>query len=134
MKIKYLLPLLALALSAAKCSEDISDCPMGEPIKLQIGGAVECQGTPIQLVAVKEDSRCPEYTNCVWEGQAVVQLALGNGDRQTLDLTLRDGKPELASKTMGGYIYRLSEVTPYPVAGQSIQPEEYVVTFIVEAI
>lgn len=131
---KYLLPLLALALSAAKCSDEVSDCHTGEPIELQIGGTVDCKDTPIQLVAVKEDSRCPEYTNCVWEGQAVVQLALGNGDRQTVDLTLRDGKPELASKAVGGYIYRLAEVTPYPVAGQSIQPEEYVVTFIVEAI
>ena len=134
MKIKYLLPLLAIVLTAAKCSDEVSGCPMGEPMKLQIGGTVECQDTPIQLVAVKEDSRCPKYTTCVWEGQAVVQFALGNGDRETLDLTLREGKPELASKTMGGYIYRLAEVSPYPVAGQSIKPEEYTVTFIVEAI
>ena len=53
MKIKYLLPLLAIALAAAKCSDDLTGCPMGEPIKLQIGGTVECQDTPIQLRPIR---------------------------------------------------------------------------------
>ncbi len=134
MKIINLLPLFALLLVAAKCSDEEPGCQLGEPVQLQIGGKIDCKGAPIQLVAVKEDSRCPQYANCVWEGQAVIQLALGDRDRQMVDLTLRDGKPELASKSIGGYIYRLSDVTPYPVAGQTIQPEEYVVTFTVEAI
>ncbi|TXB61468.1 hypothetical protein [Phaeodactylibacter luteus] len=134
MKITHLLPVLALFFGSATCSSPTDSCKLGQPIQLQIGEMAQCKERQLQLVAVKEDSRCPEYANCVWEGQAVVQLALGEEPRETIDLTLREGKPELSSQTMGGYIFRLTDVSPYPVSGQQIKPDDYLITLVVEAI
>lgn len=134
MRISFVLPFLALLLSAAQCSQKEIGCELGKPFQLQIGETMNCKDSPIQFVAIKEDSRCPEYVNCVWEGQVVIQLALGEREREMVDLTLREGKPALASQKVGAYIYRLEEVVPYPVSDKKIEPEDYSITLVVESI
>ncbi|MCB0616734.1 MAG: hypothetical protein KDC75_25625 [Phaeodactylibacter sp.] len=132
----YLLLLgLLLLFSASKCGKK-NGFELGQTFRLQIGEKAHCQcpGPSIQLTAVKEDSRCPEFTNCIWEGQAVVQFSLNNSGRQYIDLSLRDGHPELASRKVGDYIYRLEKVSPYPQAGRVTEPEEYIVELVVEGI
>jgi hypothetical protein len=135
MKNYLLLISLLLALSAFRCDRR-GGFELGQPFRLQIGEKVRCaaHGGAIQLIAFKEDSRCPEFTNCLWEGQVVVQLLIDGDQPQYIDLGLREGHPQLASKKVGAYIYRLRTVTPYPQAGKDIAPEEYVIELIVESI
>ncbi|MCB0579951.1 MAG: hypothetical protein KDD10_11680 [Phaeodactylibacter sp.] len=135
MKYYLLLFSLALLFGAAKCGNQ-NDYQLGQLFRLQLGESARCHcpGPTIQFTAIKEDSRCPEFTNCIWEGQAVIQFSLEKGERQYVDLTLRAGHPELASKKVGDYIYRLEKVSPYPQAGKAHQPEEYVVEMVVEGI
>ena len=135
MKKGLLLIGLFLLFGAAKCGKK-SGYQLGELLRLQLGESArcQCQGPEIQFTAIKEDSRCPEYTNCIWEGQQLVQLSLNNSGRQYIDLSLRDGHPELASRKVGDYIYRLEKVSPYPQAGRVTEPEEYIVELVVEGI
>ena len=134
---KYYLLLFALFLlfSASKCGNK-NQYQLGQLLRLQLGESArcECSGPAIQFTAIKEDSRCPEYTNCIWEGQSVIQFSLEKGSRQYIDLALRAGHPELASKKIGNYIYRLEKVTPYPQADKEVKPEEYIVELVVEGI
>ena len=126
---------LLLLFSASKCGKK-NGFELGQTFRLQIGEKAHCQcpGPSIQLTAVKEDSRCPEFTNCIWEGQAVVQLLIEEATPQYIDLTLREGHPELSSKKVGNFIYRLEKVSPYPQAGQNIKAEEYIVELVAEGI
>ena len=133
MKNHLLLFALFLLFGAAKCGNK-NDYQLGQAFRLQLGETARCQchGPVIQFTAIKEDSRCPEYTNCIWEGQAVIQFSLEKDSRQYIDLALRAGHPELASKKVGNYIYRLEKVTPYPQADKEAKPEEYIVELVVE--
>lgn len=135
MKNYFLLFGLLLLFNASKCNRK-SGFELGQQIRMQIGEKAHCHcpGPAIQLTAVKEDSRCPEFTNCIWEGQAVIQLLIEEATPQYIDLTLREGHPELSSKKVGNFIYRLEDVSPYPQAGQNLKPEEYVAVLVVESI
>jgi len=122
-------------LCAAKCSSNRTEAyQLGEPIRLTFGAQALSPHTAMQFTSVKEDSRCPKYTNCMWDGQVVVQLSLGERNRQLVDLALRSDKPEAAQSAIDGYLYRLKEVAPYPEAGENIDIEDYVITVVVEAI
>ena len=135
MKNYLLLFTLFLLFAAADCGNK-NRYELGQPFRLQIGETkqCQCQGPDIQFIAIKEDSRCPEYTNCIWEGQAVIQFSLEGRERQYIDLALRDGHPQLASKKVGTFIYRLERVSPAAQPGKSPQPEEYIVELVVEGI
>lgn len=135
MKNYLLLFSLLFLLSASRCGKT-GGFELGQPFRLQIGEKAKCQcaGDFVQLIAIKEDSRCPEFTNCIWEGQAVVQLLIDGASPQYIDLALREGHPELARIKVGSFIYRLNQVSPYPQAGKNIKAEEYVIELIVEGI
>ncbi len=133
MKNLLLITALTLLLGAAQCGS-VENIQLGEPFSLQLGQQVQSERNALQFTSVKEDSRCPKYTNCLWEGQVVVQLMLGDKDRQAIDLALRPNEPAAAQGMADGYIYTLQEVNPYPQAGQSIKMEDYIITLVVEAI
>jgi len=137
MKQLLLLTTVTILMLAGKCEETPKDkgYQLGQPFTLRVQELMECDcdAPEIKFEGVKEDSRCPKHTNCVWAGQAIVQLSLaGSAGIEPLELTLQEGKPELASKTAGGYIYRLEEVNPYPEAGKKIAPKDYTVRLVVE--
>lgn len=135
MKNFLLLLSLFLIFGAAQCGNK-NTYRLGEAFRLQLGETIRCRcgGPDIQFTAIKEDSRCPEYTDCIWEGQAVLQFSLEGKGRQYIDLAKRAGHPELASTKVGNFIYRLEEVSPAARPGKSIQPEEYIVELVVEGI
>jgi hypothetical protein len=137
MKQMLTLGALCLLFLAAKCGDTPKEekgFQVGTPFSLVIQEQIpcECAGPDVKFEGVTEDSRCPKYTNCVWEGQAVVQLTLMGSTPETLELTMQEGKPELASKEVGGYIYRLEAVNPYPEAGKKIVPADYSIRLVVE--
>jgi hypothetical protein len=83
----------------------------------------------VTVVGVLSDSRCPEGTNCFWEGNAKVQLTV-NAEDVILTLGgLREGDQN--SAPLGdGLTIRVIQITPYPGSAQEGQP--YQITLIVE--
>lgn len=52
--------------------------------------------TTLQYVRVVSDSRCPVGTQCIWAGEATIELALDSGkEKQTFTLTDRANKKSI---------------------------------------
>jgi hypothetical protein len=97
-----------------------------QPVVLAIGQklAFEELDIEVELRAVEADSRCPSDVNCVWAGDAAVQVAVtpSSGDAQTFQLhTLLDPK----SATIGEARVELLDLAPYPKSGVHIEPQAY---------
>lgn len=74
--------------------------------------------TNIGFKNISEDSRCPEGTNCIWEGVAVANIeVMGIATRPyTLSIATTDNVSKGYSKTaaFNGNIITLKSVNPYP--------------------
>ena len=125
-------------MTASKCEKESGNTfNLGETFSLKMGESIKCKNCDnlmVQFMEVKEDSRCPEFTNCVWEGQAVVSFSIQSEENSTLELVSRKGQPQLAKKVMGDYSYSLIKVDPYPQSGSQIKDEDYVLEMTVEKI
>ncbi len=138
MKNMMLLSVLALGLLVFSCDKNEINGPanfeLGEAFELpwQGTGDCECGSLSVTFADVIEDSRCPTGVECVWQGRAVVKLAVGlpTGDTSVL-LTSQAGDAKLARDTVGGYIIELLEVAPYPVHTEPIEEEEYRISLLV---
>lgn len=118
--------------NAYKKGNDPSGYQINVPFSMQAGQLINAyaDGPNIEFVKVTEDSRCPKFTNCVWAGQAVVQLKVGG---EKLELAMQEGKPDLATKPLGKRIYTLKEVAPYPQADSGkIAAEDYRIVVVVQ--
>jgi hypothetical protein len=95
---------------------------------------LETDGTRITFLGIAEDSRCPTGVNCVWEGEAIVQLLVEKDDdaiTETLTTNPREG--QLLSDRFSAYNHgvRLLQVMPYPEAGIPMEVEDYVIRLII---
>jgi hypothetical protein len=105
---------------------------LGPLAELGMGETVQVEGLTVQAVGIAEDSRCPASVNCVWSGQAVVELAITvpGGDAQQVSLKLLGNGMKLEEPTPidGGWQVQLVEVTPYPATPDGIPTEDYRIT------
>ena len=127
----------ALLFMAATCNHtpQAPEYELGQAFSLAAEEVMSCNcdAPNVRFDEIKEDSRCPKYTNCIWEGQAIVNFILTGKTNKPLQLIAREGHPELAEKKVDGYRYRLEEVLPYP-EGKKINPNDYIVKLVVEKL
>ena len=130
-KIFFLFAVSAVFL-ASKCQKTPT-FEMGQPFQLKMGEALKASSDDlvIQFVQVKEDSRCPKNTNCVWEGQAVIELAVKGKASKNIDLIMSAGKSAKLKEQMDNYTCTLKKVDPYPESGTKIDPADYVIELVV---
>lgn len=85
---------------------------LGAEVSLAVGESAQftAENLELKLNAIPEDSRCPEGTVCVWEGQARFALSLAHRpDPQSearsadLEVILRAGHPDQARKSALGF-------------------------------
>lgn len=104
---------------------------MGEGFTLGEGETAWIEGDVYQITVeeVLEDSRCPQGAECFWEGNAKVQVRVGE---EVYVLTLGKLRPgDQDSVSIGdGLVLRVVSITPYPGSDQDGQP--YQVTLIIE--
>jgi hypothetical protein len=132
---------LALVLGAAACGsserapiepsasqdEFSIDAVLGQPFTLKIGQTAAVAGTnlTVRMLAVPADSRCPTDVQCVWAGNARVDLRAGGGD-VSLNTT-----EEPHAVRIGDYRLELTGLTPAPRSTESIAPSSYAATLLV---
>lgn len=108
---------------------------MNTPFRLQVNQTARIAGENVRITftRVKEDSRCPKDVECVWEGQAVVDVKVVKDDQDlgSLELTSRAGQEKLAVQYIDSLAIKLVDVMPYPRSGQSIDPAAYTITLLV---
>jgi hypothetical protein len=111
------------------------DSASDERIDLRIGAAATLPGTTttVTFVRVVNDGRCPKGVQCIWEGDAAVELrvAPAGGDAQTITLHTNDRFERQAA--VGGATVRLEQLEPYPETDRSIPADSYIVTLRVAA-
>ncbi len=109
-----------------------------QPFQLKLGekAVVKQRGLIVQFLKVKEDSRCPQGTACLWAGQAtVVVKVMQNGKSLgTLELTQGPNQSTAVSKPLVGHRVKLVNLLPYPVAHQPSSAPSYVASFLVSRV
>jgi hypothetical protein len=93
---------------------------------LRVKEWAQLDGTPlsVQVDTISEDSRCPSDVQCVWAGNARVQLRMRTataGDAVMPVNTMLDPR----SASYGGRTVTLVGVEPQPRQGQPIRQEDY---------
>lgn len=92
-------------------------------IKIEEGASIELKGIHITFESVIEDSRCPKYTNCIWEGRAIVQVKMKNKEgmersrKIILGKTMGDESSDKILYQMEGYSIEVVGLNPYPEEG-----------------
>jgi hypothetical protein len=134
---------LALAVLLASCAATSpGDAPASPPpgsiergsnTELEMGMHQEARwaeaGLFLALTDVPTESRCPEGTNCVWAGNAVVELsATRNGQAETFRLRLGPaGSEDFVSDSVDrlGVRFEVVRLSPEPRAGQTTDKMSY---------
>lgn len=95
---------------------------LGREFKLRIRRQVTLKGESLRIkfVAVKEDSRCPADVQCIWAGNAAVQLDVSIRGRPGKSLTLNTNSRSSPADDdqYHGYKLRLVDLSPYPRQNQ----------------
>ncbi|MEH2168388.1 MAG: hypothetical protein V7K41_17390 [Nostoc sp.] len=87
----------------------------------------------IKFSKVIQDSRCPSNVTCIWQGQVIIGLDIIKNGKQlsTLMLTLIPGRDPLPIQLSDKYSVKLIKVSPYPISGQTIALQDYIVKIVV---
>jgi len=103
--------------------------PSGD-LTLKEGESAKMGNVILTFNKVLEDSRCPKYVNCVWEGRAIVEVDVQVGKRmtETKKIIIGGTKPEESkSKVLfqqEGYSIEVVGLDPYPEEGAEPKPYE----------
>ncbi len=97
-------------------------------IKIKKGESVKVHDVIVKFTDVREDSRCPKYTNCIWAGRAIVQLEVTDekGGKQDISVILGETTGnESKDRTIyrrDGYLIEAIDLNPYPEEGKESTP------------
>jgi hypothetical protein len=108
--------------------------PIGQEFVLKPGQTIAIKHTRINIMfdAVLKDNRCPVDLNCVWAGNAEVQLGLGHKSKQTSAI-VNTGINDRDVK-FRGYLVQLLKLNPQRQKGKAIAPSDYTATIQVSRI
>lgn len=87
----------------------------------------------IKFVTVMEDSRCPAGVNCIWAGNAKIQLKVTDRSGRTKMMELNtNGEPK--GDQFGRYAINLVNVTPKPTQNRKPTPSRYTARLSVQRV
>lgn len=90
----------------------------------KVGDVTTFGGITLEIIRVTNDSRCPSNVQCIQAGEATVAVKLSGGEA--------DAETQLSSTgriyPYGGYSIKITDVTPKPIAGQTIGQSDYRIT------
>jgi hypothetical protein len=94
---------------------------------------MESENLSIKFTDVPEDSRCPVGVECIWQGQAGIDLEITkqNEDPERIQLTSNSGEPQLAEKSMGPYNIKLVKVEPAKTTDRVLKLSDYKITLTI---
>lgn len=132
-----LIPAFLGALTMAACgggegpAPDNQPADLGQEFVLYYGESVDVGPMMLEFVAVTEDSRCAAGVECVWAGNARIQLAATTASHSELvELNTSLGP---RSAIFAGHVIELRNLNPRPsIASPSVTQESYKATLIVD--
>jgi hypothetical protein len=106
----------------------------GEPFELKARETRQLTDTNLQVrfEGVPQDSRCPVGVQCVWAGDATVELTLERPPAAAETRSLHTSERFGRETDYAGLVVRLVRLDPHPREGATIAPEDYRVTLVVD--
>ncbi|UCE65100.1 MAG: hypothetical protein JSU85_09480 [Candidatus Zixiibacteriota bacterium] len=94
---------------------------------------VETEDLSVKFTNVAEDSRCPVGVECIWQGQAKIELEIKRKDKEPENITLTSlaGRDELAITQVNDHFIRLLKVEPPRIKDVELKLSDYNITLIV---
>ncbi len=127
----------AIQTSTTKTNQSESKSPL-IITKIALGETLHFSDQSIKFIKVIEDSRCPKYTNCIWEGQAKAVLSIYKGKKVSKEITVNFGSKDVHPENKKE-LFKADDntilaynLTPYPVSGKKINSKKYVLELIVK--
>ncbi|HEX6067671.1 MAG TPA: hypothetical protein VFZ05_02615 [Nitrososphaera sp.] len=124
-----------LSAALAQAQESVT-AELDTPFELQVGqqAVIESEDVAVTFVEVAGDSRCPSDVVCIWQGQAMVTVAVEVDGEDMGEQTLIIGANPSPSAAFGQYSVRLVGLEPYPQSSAPTDPEDYVAGFVVSKV
>jgi hypothetical protein len=125
--------ILAAALSTA-CATAVDTSIVakpGETFSLSVGGTATVEGssTKLTFTSVKEDSRCPTDVQCIWAGDAKIELTVSKEGAE--DVKILSVTPPNNETSVGDLRIRFTGLAPVPRQADRDKPREYVAQLVV---
>lgn len=131
--------LLATACDTKKAQDDDTNdyntVQFDAPFKMTQKKGVKFENDDLKILfnTVSEDSRCPEGTTCVWEGEVKVKLTIkSKSGSEQVEIVRKGKQQENAIHKIGAHTIYLMAVNPYPKSEQKIAQEDYKITMVVK--
>ena len=101
-------------------------------LKFDQTAVIAPENLSIKFTNVAEDSRCPENVECVWQGQAKIEVEISKNDKNLgeFNLTSLKGHDELARKDINNYEIKLLKVGPLR-KDRELVLSDYVITLLI---
>ncbi|MEK6287537.1 MAG: hypothetical protein AABO57_17475 [Acidobacteriota bacterium] len=126
-----ILPLLLVALAASAREPTSKNVDLGKQFSIKTGQQVVVRGEKLCILfkSVSDDSRCPTGVQCVWAGNAAIEIEVSKKNAPTVATLNTFSEPkEIDYK---GFKIRLVALNPYPKIDQKIDPKRYEASLIV---
>ena len=96
-------------------------------LELGVGQTSRVAGTEasVTFVRVVEDSRCPKGVQCVWAGNATIELRVTSGSGKPELVQLQLDAPTGTTVVAKGLHLTLQRLDPYPENGRSVSERDY---------
>ena len=137
-RLATLLAILTVACSSQPMADDsggrASPASLDTAFRIAFGETVPIEEAGVDVTFEDiVDSRCPLGVECVWEGSAHVVLGLSSDSGESTRIAL-DTHPDLGPEREAlGLVFRLTDVTPFPVIDEPRPRDAYVATLVVSA-
>ena len=103
---------------------------LGEAFDIKVGqkASIFSQQLTLKFLSVSEDSRCPQGTICMWEGNGKVNIEVTATGQTSYVVELNTAMSLESEATYLNYTIALLDLRPYPSAESTIQQSEYIAT------
>jgi hypothetical protein len=100
---------------------------LGQEFKLPVGQTAAITGEDLKLKfdGVTADSRCPKGVQCIWAGEAKVQLSITNNNSTSQVIYTLPGGAKAVGQDFFNLYKANFELEPYPEANKQIAATDY---------
>lgn len=124
-----------LALQACASVENVIVAEPDVAFSLPVGKTAAVNGSSARLTfrTVREDSRCPANVQCVWQGDAKIEVTLSRDGAagETAILSLMSPHNEAR---IGDFFVRFVGLAPYPATPGPADPRQYVAELVIRKL
>ena len=122
---------VAAIMTVACWSPTEPDVVVGTPFNVKVGSTATLDdGLRIRFDSVRADSRCPLDAQCIRAGEAIIAVSMvtSNGEPDSREMRTDAAGSRI---TYAEHTIELTALAPYPRSTQTIDPRDYVATFVV---